>query len=98
VAQGGLSLKDPPPGGEVVGEVKALATLLLLKTSPSSESSYSDGISSTLFPLSRGAGAGDKATASGTAAMGRGEFGVSNVWGLCGNEGGPSGVSEEVGV
>jgi len=98
VAQGGLSLKDPPPWGEVVGGVKALAALLFLKTSPSPESSSSDGISSTLFPLSRGAGAGDEATTRGTTAMGGGEFAVCNVWGLCAGEDGPSGVSEEVGV
>jgi len=83
-------------GGGWWGE--ALAALLLLKTSPSPESSSSDGISNTLFPLSRGARAGDEATARGTAAMGGGEFGVSNVWGLCGGEDGPSAVSEEVSV
>jgi len=99
VALRGLSMKDPPPWGEIVGRVKALAALLLLKTSPPSESSSSEGISSTLFPLSRGAGAGDGATASGTAAMGGGEFGVWNVWGLGGGgEDGPSGVSVVDGV
>ena len=76
VALGGLSLKDSPPCGDAAGRVGTLATFLLLKTSPPSESSSSERISNTLFPLSRGAGAGDEATASGIAAMGGGELGV----------------------
>ena len=75
VALGGLSLKEPPPGGDAGGGMGTLAAFLLLKTTPSSESSSSDRISSTLFPLSRGAGAGDEATTSGTAAIGGGEWG-----------------------
>jgi len=76
-----------------------LAALLLLKTTPPPESSSSERTSSTLFPLPRGAGAGDEATASGTAAMGGGELGVWSVWGLCGGrEDGRSGVSVVVGV
>jgi len=99
LALGGLFLKDPPPCGDIVGGMGALAVLLLLKTIPPLKSSSSEKTSSTLFPFSRGAGAGDEATASGTAAMGGGELGVWSVWGLCGGgEDGPSGVSVVVGV
>ena len=76
-----------------------LATFLLLKDTTPSESSSSERTSNTLFPMSRGAGTGDEATASGTAAMGGGELGVGSVWGLRGGgEDGPSGVSVVVGV
>jgi len=60
VALGGLSLKESPPWGDAAGRMGTLATFLLLKTTP----------------LSRGGGASDEATVSGTAAMGGGEFGV----------------------
>ena len=73
VALGGLSLKEFPPYGDAAGKMGVLVAFLLLKTSPPSESSSSEIISNTLFPLSRGVGAGDEATASGTAAMGGGE-------------------------
>ena len=76
VALGGLSLKDSPPCGDAAGRMGTLAAFLLLKNTPPSESSSSDRISNTLFPLSQGAGAGDEATTSGTAAMGGGELGV----------------------
>ena len=76
VALGGLSLKDSPPCGDAAGRMGTLAAFLLLKNTPPSESSSSERTSNTLFPLSRGAGAGDEATASGTAAMGGGELGV----------------------
>ena len=99
VALRGLSLRDSTPCGDAAGRMGTLAALLLLKTTPPPESSPSERTSSTLFPLSRGAGAGDEATASGTAAMGGGELGVWSVWGLRGGgEDGPSGVSVGVGV
>ena len=80
VALGGLSLKDSPPCGNAAGRMGTLAALLL-KTTPPPESSSSERTSSTLFPLSRGAGAGDEATANGTVTMGGGELGVWSVWG-----------------
>ena len=76
VALRGLSLKESPPWGDAAGRMGTLAAFLLLKDTTPSESSSSERISNTLFPLSRGAGAGDEATASGTAAMGGGELGV----------------------
>jgi len=98
VALGGLSLKEFPPYGDAAGKMGVLVAFLLLKTSPPSESSSSEIISNTLFPLSRGVGAGDEATASGTAAMGGGEPGVGSAWGLCEDgEDEPSGASVVVG-
>ena len=76
VALGGLSLKEFSPWGDAAGRRGTLAAFLLLKGATPSESSSSDIISKTRFPLSRGVGAGDEATARGTAAMGRGEPGV----------------------
>jgi len=76
VALGGLSLKESPPWDDAACRVGTLAAFLLLKDTPPSESSSLERISSTLFPLSRGAVAGDEATASGTAAMGGGKLGV----------------------
>jgi len=76
VALGGLSLKESPPGSDDAGREGTLAAFLLLKDTTPSESSSSERISKTLFPLSRGVGARDEATASGTAAMGGGELGV----------------------
>ena len=73
VALGGLSLKEFPPWGDAAGRMGTLAAFLLLKDTTPSESSSSERISKTLFPLSRGVGTGDEATASGTAAMGGGE-------------------------
>jgi len=93
-ALGGLSLRELPPWGEAVGGVGTLAAVLLLKTSPPSESSSSEIISNTLFPLFRGVGDGDAATAKGTAAMGGGEPGVCRCGRLCGGgEDEPSGGS-----
>jgi len=62
--------------GDAADERGTLAAFLLLKGATPSESSSSDIISKTRFPLSRGVGAGDEATARGTAAMGGGESGV----------------------
>ena len=76
VALGGLSLKESPPRGDAAGRVETLAAFLLLKDTTPSESSSSERISKTLFPLSKGVGAGDEATTRGTAAMGGGESGV----------------------
>jgi len=73
---GGLSLNESPPWGDAAGRVGTLAAFLLLKDTPPSESSSSERISNTLFPLSRGARAGDEATTSGIAAVGGGELGV----------------------
>ena len=73
VALGGLSLKESSPWGDAAGKRGTLADFLLLKGATPSESSSSDMISKTRFPLSKGVGASDEATASGTAAMGRGE-------------------------
>jgi len=76
VALGGLSLKESSPWGDASGRRGTLADFLLLKGATPSESSSSDIISKTRFPLSRGVGAGDEATARGMAAMGGGEPGV----------------------
>ena len=76
VALGGLSLKESSPWGDAAGRRGTLATFLLLKGATPSESSSSDIISKTRFPLSRGVGAGDEATTRGTATMGGGEPGV----------------------
>ena len=76
VALGGLSLKESPPWDDAACRMGTLAAFLLLKGATPSESSSSDMISKTRFPLSRGVGAGDEAIARGTAAMGRGEPGV----------------------
>jgi len=76
VELGGLSLKESSPWGDTAGRRGTLADFLLLKGATPSESLSSDMISKTRFPLSRGVGAGDEATARGTAAMGRGEPGV----------------------
>jgi len=87
VALGGLSLRESTPPGDAVGRVGTLVALLFLKTKPPSESSLSEVISSTLFPLSRGAGANVDAAASGIASMGEGEVGVWYVWGEDGGDG-----------
>jgi len=71
-----MSLKESPPGSDAAGREGTLATFLLLKDTTPSESSSSERISITLFPLSRGVGAGDEGTTSGTAAMGGGDPGV----------------------
>ena len=63
-----------------MGRVGTLAGLLFLKTRAQPESSLSEFISNTLFPLSGRAGACVDAAASGTAAMGGGEAGVWHVW------------------
>ena len=101
VALGGMSLKESPPGSDAARREGTLAAFFLLKDTTPSESLSSERISKTLFPLSRGVGAGDEATTSGTAAMGRGELGVweLGVWGLRGGgEDEPSGASLVVGV
>jgi len=76
VALGGLSLKESSPWGDAAGRRGTLADFLLLKGVTPFESSSSDIISKTRFPLLRGVGAGDEATARGTATMGGGEPGV----------------------
>ena len=54
MALGGLSLKEFPPWGDAAGRMGTLAAFLLLKGATPSESSSSDIISKTRFPLSRG--------------------------------------------
>jgi len=61
-----------------------LLVLLLFKTCPSPESSSSEGVTRTFFPLSRGAGVRSAATSSGIAAIGGGELGVWREWGELG--------------
>ena len=78
VSLGGLSIKGFPPCGGVPAKRGTRADFLLLKGATPSVSSSSDRISKTLFPLSRGVGAGDEAAARGTAAMGEGELGVGS--------------------
>ena len=78
VALGGLSIKGFPPCGGVSTRRGTRADFLLLKGATPSDSSSSDRISKTLFPLSRGVGAGDEAAARGTAAIGGGELGVGS--------------------
>ena len=56
VALGGLSLKESSPWGDAAGRRGTLADFLLLKGATPSESSSSDMISKTRFPLSRGLG------------------------------------------
>jgi len=90
VALGGSSLREFLPPGDVAGRVGTLAGLLFLKTRGLPESSLSEFISNTLFPLSGRAGTCVDAAARGTAAMGGGEVGVWQVWGE------NSGVSREV--
>jgi len=76
-------MKEFPPWGDA----STRADFLLLKGATPSESSSSDRISKTRFPLSRGVGAGDEVAARGTAAMGGGELGVGSASGLCGDDG-----------
>ncbi|XP_068503925.1 uncharacterized protein [Phaseolus vulgaris] len=78
VALGGLSIKGFPPCGDASTGRGTRADFLLLKGATPSDSSSSDRISKTLFPLSRGGGAGDEAAARGTAAIGEGELGVGS--------------------
>ena len=81
LALGGFSLSESAPWEEDVVEVAtwgaARDVLLLLKTCPSAESpSSSEGTTTTLLPLSRGAGSiGVSASARGMVAMGGAEFG-----------------------
>ena len=96
MALGGLSLRESTPPGDAVGRVGTLVALLFLKTKPPPESSLSEVISSTLFPLSGGAGAHVDAAASGIASMGEGEVGVWYVWGEDGGDGRE--VTDDVGV
>ena len=80
VALGRCSLSGPASWLEEDVEVTAWGVarevLHLLKTCPSADSSLSsEGTTTTLLPLSRGAGASvDSANARGMAAMGGGEF------------------------
>ena len=78
VALGGLSIKGFPPCDGVSTKRGTRADFLLLKGATPPDSSSSDRISKTLFPLSRGVGAGDEAAARGTAAIGEGEWGVGS--------------------
>ena len=78
VALEGLSIKGFPPCGGVSTKRGTRADFLLLKGATPPDSSSSDRISKTLFPLSRGVGAGDEAAARGTAAIGEGELGVGS--------------------
>jgi len=57
VTLGGSSLREFLPPGDVAGRVGTLAGLLFLKARGLPESSLSEFISSTLFPLSGRAGA-----------------------------------------
>ena len=71
-------MKGFPPCDGVSTKRGTRADFLLLKVATPSDSSSSDRISKTLFPLSRGVGAGDEAAARGTAAIGGGELGVGS--------------------
>ena len=84
---GGLSLRESTPPGDAVGRVGTLVALRFLKTKPPSESSLSEVISSTFFPLSGGARAHVDVAASGTTSMGEGEVGVWYVWREDGGDG-----------
>jgi len=79
VALGGSSLREPPPPGDAVDRVGTAVALLFLKTRAQPESSLSEFITSTLFPLSGRAGEGVDATAKGTATIGGGEADVRQV-------------------
>jgi len=73
VALGGSSLRELPPPGDAAVKAGTPAALLLLETKAAPESSLSESITSTLFPLLGRAGTGVDAMANGTAAMGGGE-------------------------
>ena len=73
MALGGSSLRELPPPRDAAVKVGTLATLLVLETKAAPESSLSESITSTLFPLLGRAGAGVDAMANGTAARGGGE-------------------------
>ena len=73
MALGGSSLREPPPPGDATVKVGTPAALLSWETKAAPESSLSESITSTLFPLLGRAGAGVDAMANGTAAMGGGE-------------------------
>ena len=73
MALGGSSLREPPPPRDAAVKVRTPVALLLLETKAAPESSLSESITSTLFPLLGRAGAGVDAMANGTAAMGGGE-------------------------
>ena len=65
VALGGSFLREPPPPGDAADGVGTPVALLFLKTRAPPESSLSEFITSTLFPLSGRAGAGVDAMANG---------------------------------
>jgi len=73
VALGGSSLRELPPPGDATDKAGMPAALLLWETRAVPESSLSESITSTLFPLLGRAGAGVDAMDNGTAAMGGGE-------------------------
>ena len=73
MALGGSSLRELPPPRDATVKAGAPAALLLLETKAVLESSLSESITSTLFPLLGRAGAGVDAMANGTAAIGEGE-------------------------
>ena len=77
MALGGSSLEKPPPPGDAADRVRMPVALIFLKTRVPHESSLSEFITNTLFPLSGRAGAGVDAMANGTAAIGGGE---ADVW------------------
>jgi len=72
VALGRSSLRELPALGDATVKAGTPTTLLLLETKAAPESSLSESITSTLFPLLGRAGAGVDAMANGTAAMGEG--------------------------
>ena len=69
----GSSLREPLPPGDAAVKVGTLAALFFLETKAAPESSLSESITNTLFPLLGSAGAGVDAMANGTATMGGGE-------------------------
>jgi len=79
VTLGGSSRREPPPPGDAADRAGTPVAFLFLKTRAPPESSLSEFITSTLFPLSGCAGAGVDAMANGTAAMGGGEAGGGGV-------------------
>ena len=70
---GGSSRREPPPPGDATERAGTPVAFLFLKTRAPPESSLSEFITSTFFPLLGRAGAGVDAMANGTATMGGGE-------------------------
>ena len=69
MALGGSSLRELPPPGDAAVKVGTPAALLFLETKAAPESSLSESITSTLFPLLGHVGAGVDAMANGTAGI-----------------------------